>query len=81
VPCGLPGAQARPPDLEFFRAPDSSTNSFFPKNDNKCIGAPVRPKAHQVLLMRAIGGDVYAGDYGRAMAALDGESALLVDVQ
>jgi hypothetical protein len=55
VPCGLPGAQACPPDLEFYRPTDSATNSFFPNNDNKYIAALVRPKPHQVLLMRAMG--------------------------
>ena len=55
VPCGLPGAQACPPDLEFYRPTDSATNSFFPVNDNKYIAALVRPKPHQVLLMRAMG--------------------------
>jgi hypothetical protein len=54
VPCGLPGAAACPPDLEFYRPSDSATNSFFPNNDNKYIAALVRPKPHQVLLMRAM---------------------------
>jgi hypothetical protein len=54
VPCGLPGAAACPPDLEFFRPPDSATNGFFPNNDNKYIAALIRPKPHQVLLMRAM---------------------------
>jgi hypothetical protein len=55
VPCGLPGAVACPPDLEFYRPSDSATNSFFPNNDNKYIAALVRPKPRQVLLMRAMG--------------------------
>jgi hypothetical protein len=51
-PCGRPSTQACPPELTFFRAEDSTANSFFPNNDNKYISALVRPKRHEVLVIR-----------------------------
>jgi hypothetical protein len=52
LPCGKTGAPTCPPDLTFFRALDSTTNSFFPNNDNKYIGALVQPAKNQVLVIR-----------------------------
>jgi hypothetical protein len=51
---GMSSNPRRPHDLVFYRLQDSATNSFFSNNDNKYIAALVRPKPHQLLLIRAM---------------------------
>ena len=52
-PCGHPGAPACPPELTFFRPPESATGGLFPNVDNKYVAALVQPKPESVVVIRA----------------------------
>ena len=52
-PCGSPGAPACPPELTFFRPPDSAAGGLFPNVDNKYISTLVQPKPEAVVVIRA----------------------------
>ena len=52
-PCGHPGAPTCPPELTFFRPPESATGGLFPNVDNKYVAALVQPKPESVIVIRA----------------------------
>lgn len=60
-PCGRSGGPACPPELTFFRPPDSATGGFFPNVDNKYVAALVQPKPEAVVVIRARAASVPPG--------------------
>jgi hypothetical protein len=52
-PCGRPGTPVCPPELTFFRPPNSATAGFVPNVDNEYVAALVRPKPNELVVVRA----------------------------